>query len=340
MLKSLLLLTLTGSKINASYEMYPKNKADVNWSDQGQCNRNSQSPIDIIPNQISPAPNQKDSVDVQAVMKKIQNNSFNFKVAEGLEKLKNSHSLKFDFQPVLEIPEVGIKCPQFHFHIGTSEHTLNGKDYFAEAHLVCHRDKFADLGEALLPKNEAFDNLLVFGHWIQVAGDENQKVSEHDKSLISQIVNGYNLASSTNFNLNASDFQISNMKVPKAENTLEYYRYNGSLTTPTCNEVVLWTVIKNPITIEPTLKLKMMKWYSTIINNSRPTKPLNGRNVYLYNSGQVDSKAGESDQPQSDTMTLIIVASVVAVIVAAIVGFFICKKRGREEPKHAPGELA
>ena len=33
------------------------------------------------------------------------------------------------------------------------------------------------------------------------------------------------------------------------ENTNDYYRYNGSLTTPSCYQSVNWTVFKEPITI-------------------------------------------------------------------------------------------
>lgn len=32
-------------------------------------------------------------------------------------------------------------------------------------------------------------------------------------------------------------------------NTNDFYRYLGSLTTPTCNQVVVWTVFKEPVDI-------------------------------------------------------------------------------------------
>ncbi len=33
------------------------------------------------------------------------------------------------------------------------------------------------------------------------------------------------------------------------ERTSSFFRYNGALTTPSCDQIVIWTVFKNPITM-------------------------------------------------------------------------------------------
>ena len=67
-------------------------------------------------------------------------------------------------------------------------------------------------------------------------------------------------------------------------NTL--FRYEGSLTTPTCNEAVMWTVFNKPLTINLVTRDLMIQTASTaaVNNNFRVPMPLNGRTVKYYHS--------------------------------------------------------
>ena len=55
-----------------------------------------------------------------------------------------------------------------------------------------------------------------------------------------------------------------------------FYRFPGSLTTPICNEVVTWYVMKNPIELSETQIAAYAKRYH---NNARPLQPLHDRPV-------------------------------------------------------------
>ena len=55
-----------------------------------------------------------------------------------------------------------------------------------------------------------------------------------------------------------------------------FYRYPGSLTTPMCNEVVTWIVMKNPIELSEEQIAEYAKHYH---NTARPLQPLNHRPV-------------------------------------------------------------
>lgn len=55
-----------------------------------------------------------------------------------------------------------------------------------------------------------------------------------------------------------------------------YYRYQGSLTAPLCNEGVTWLVMKNPIEFSEAQIAEYEKYYH---DTARPLQPLNGRPV-------------------------------------------------------------
>ena len=65
-----------------------------------------------------------------------------------------------------------------------------------------------------------------------------------------------------------------------------FYRYSGSLTTPNCDEVVVWTVFADAIEVSngQLESLRKAKYFSQnkngpMVNNFRPIQPLNNRRV-------------------------------------------------------------
>ena len=127
---------------------------------------------------------------------------------------------------------------QLHFHWGKdnekgSEHTLEGKAYPAEMHLVHKNDKYSTLGEAI----KKGDGLAVLGVFIKVG--EKNSAYEFLKNTSSITKSGKN----TTVNPFA-------MKILLPENRNIFYRYLGSLTTPTCDEAVIWTVFKQEIELD------------------------------------------------------------------------------------------
>ena len=55
-----------------------------------------------------------------------------------------------------------------------------------------------------------------------------------------------------------------------------FYRFPGSLTTPICNEVVTWYLLKNPIELSESQIGEYTRHYH---NTARPIQSLNGRPV-------------------------------------------------------------
>uniref|UniRef100_A0A8C6UQH5 Alpha-carbonic anhydrase domain-containing protein n=1 Tax=Neogobius melanostomus TaxID=47308 RepID=A0A8C6UQH5_9GOBI len=69
----------------------------------------------------------------------------------------------------------------------------------------------------------------------------------------------------------------------------KFYRYKGSLTTPMCNEVVIWTVFVEPIHVHADL-LQLFPTKTHLTNRYQPTKALSGRQIYA--SPAVELPAG------------------------------------------------
>ncbi|KAK9872126.1 hypothetical protein WA026_016178 [Henosepilachna vigintioctopunctata] len=159
------------------------------------------------------------------------------------------------------------KVVQFHFHWG-SEHTINGQRQALEVHFVGFNNKYYSLEEAL----EYHNGLAV----ITVMYDYSDKDNEMLQPIVQQIDKIIKYKQMADITINPLTL------LPK--NVMNFYRYQGSLTTPNCNDVVVWTIFDE---IEKVSE-KQIEAFRSILSttgtplteNFRNLKPLNGRSVY------------------------------------------------------------
>ncbi|KAI3471714.1 hypothetical protein Pfo_028364 [Paulownia fortunei] len=145
-----------------------------------------------------------------------------------------------------------FKLQQCHWHI-PSEHTVNGTRFNMELHIV-HSNSQGDIAVVgILYKLGQPDSFLArLSPFLQSADREGTDLGIVDPSCI------------------------------KFEGR-EYYRYNGSLTTPPCSENVTWTVFKTLRTVSAQqIEALRDAVHDGSTGNARPIQPLNERPVYLF----------------------------------------------------------
>eukprot|EP00112_Aurelia_sp_Birch-Aquarium-sp1_P001461 Seg1158.4 transcript_id=Seg1158.4/GoldUCD/mRNA.D3Y31 product="Carbonic anhydrase 2" protein_id=Seg1158.4/GoldUCD/D3Y31 len=176
------------------------------------------------------------------------------------------------FYPLFTIGET-FKPLQVHFHWGSknsigSEHTVNGKQFSAEMHFVHINTKYSSPEEAV--KHQ--DGLLVLGTFIKVGG-RNRHLARMFKKIDDIEEEG---AQKVLRRLSLRKILPSNIQ--------DFFHYDGSLTTPHCNQAVKWILFRNPITISSKQIEEIRNLEGGdgehISDNFRPTQPLNGRPVY------------------------------------------------------------
>jgi len=174
--------------------------------------------------------------------------TFNYKAGSS-EILNNGHTVQINAVPGSSITIDGIHfdLKQFHFH-APSENLINGKSYPLEAHLV-HADKNGNLAVIAVMFTEGEKNKGLEKAWAQMPQEAGSIVA-----LTSGI----------------SPQEI----LPSHRN---YYRFNGSLTTPPCSEGVRWLVIKHTISAS---KEQIEKFAHVMHHpNNRPVQQVNARPV-------------------------------------------------------------
>ncbi|KAK2724118.1 hypothetical protein QYM36_002454, partial [Artemia franciscana] len=149
---------------------------------------------------------------------------------------------------------------------------LHLTDYAAELHLVHWNRKYRNLDEALGNK----DGLTVLGIFIEATEKDNENMEPFLRLLEDVKDAGANV---TGMGL---DFALKDV-LP--EDLSKFYRYHGSLTTPSCNEVVFWTMFDTPVTASDR-QLKEFRQLlaedgSALVDNFRPPQNLGTRTVYV-----------------------------------------------------------
>ncbi len=212
-------------------EKWGKIKSEFERCDNGE----RQSPIDIATDKAAKA------TVVDGVFVSYTNAPLNI--------VNNGHTIQVnsDGKSTALLDGKEFTLVQFHFHEG-SEHTIDGKRYPMEVHLV-HQ---SEVGE-----------LAVIGVFIDIGKPnpflkkvfDNMPLKEGDRKVSDTIT------------LNAKDL------LPTDKG---FYHYLGSLTTPPCTQIVEWYVMKEPITISKEQHEQFRKLYK---NTYRPTQELGTRKV-------------------------------------------------------------
>jgi len=202
---------------------------------------------------------------------------------------------------------------QVHFHWGSedekgSEHLVGGKAYPMEMHLVHYK---ASLGNITAAVTEgAPDSLAVLGFFFEVGDSPNPGLAE----LISRFPEvreaGAKIEDAPKIRLNS---------LLHGSDLSAFYRYEGSLTTPQCNQIVQWTVVKKPLMISKD-QLEAFRQLEDghshkIVDNFRPVQSSIGRKVSLVDTRPRGSGAGSASAPLLiSLMTLVAILNVGAAI--------------------------
>ncbi|XP_067605774.1 carbonic anhydrase 12 isoform X3 [Pseudorca crassidens] len=196
----------------------------------------------------------------------------------------NGHSVKLKLPKDMHIQGLGARynASQLHLHWGDenephgSEHTVGGKHFAAELHMVFYN---SDLYPNASIASDKPEGLAVLAVLIEV-GSFNPSYDKIFSHLKDVKYKGQEVS--------IPGFSIEELLPKRPE---EYYRYRGSLTTPPCYPTVLWTVFRNPVEIsQQQLTNLETALYCTrvedpspreMVNNFRQVQKFDERLVYI-----------------------------------------------------------
>jgi carbonic anhydrase len=154
---------------------------------------------------------------------------------------------------------------QFHLHF-PSEHVVNGRQHAAEIHIV-HQMQQHWGGEAF--EGEAQDEVLVAGIFFDIG--------EEESPFLKQMLPGPDEEADSSWTKTLAE-PLDLMRAFGPILKGDYYRYDGSFTTPPCSEIIKWFVFKQSLS----MSLAQWKTFKKLFKNpanARPVQPVYERNV-------------------------------------------------------------
>ncbi|KAL6174706.1 hypothetical protein ACLB2K_051352 [Fragaria x ananassa] len=158
----------------------------------------------------------------------------------------------------LEINGTDYWLDQGHWH-SPSEHTINGKRFDLELHMV-----------HLIPDANVENNIVVVANLYNI-GKPDKFLSEVSKEIKSMI--------------DVKEERHIGVVDPRnvRKGSANFYKYKGSLTVPPCTEGVTWIIDKELTTVSREQRdLLREAVYDSAELNARPLQALNGRDVQYF----------------------------------------------------------
>uniref|UniRef100_A0A8C9FMN6 carbonic anhydrase n=1 Tax=Pavo cristatus TaxID=9049 RepID=A0A8C9FMN6_PAVCR len=200
-----------------------------------------QSPIDF----------HKDILQYDSNLSPLEFIGYNVSSTDHFTLTNNGHSVKMHLSPTMHIRNLPFEytASQLHLHWGNrnksegSEHTVSGKHFMHIVHY--NSEKYPDIAAAMDKAN----GLAVLAILLEVG---------HKAGGVGIFLNMLSMVHIPGFNVQEL--------LPDSPD--EYYRYEGSLTTPPCYPSVLWTVFRHPVKIsqeQASLKTTLVNGYSGFV---------------------------------------------------------------------------
>ncbi|XP_007166034.1 carbonic anhydrase 12 isoform X1 [Balaenoptera acutorostrata] len=244
----------------------------------------------------------------------------------------NGHSVKLKLPQDMHIQGLGARynASQLHLHWGDqnephgSEHTVGGKHFAAELHMVYYN---SDLYPNASIASDKPEGLAVLAVLIEM-GSFNPSYDKIFSHLKDVKYKGQEVS--------IPGFSIEELLPKRPE---EYYRYRGSLTTPPCYPTVLWTVFRNPVQISQQQLVDLeTALYCTRVDDPFPREMINNfRQVQKFDERLVYVSFRQGPDPTYTGLSLGIALSValagvlgISMVLAVSIWLFRRKKSGKK----------